>query len=262
MRTIFLWIIATTLACAETPEWQKTLSPKSPGSHPLVAPVQLDYTISWNGTINAGRVMWQFGTKPAKPGEFPCSAKGSSLGLAAALFPYTFDATTRLNPDNLRPESFHSTETDQKTTTAFQVDFSDTGASSRAVVRPHATGKDHVNTHTFVFAPMYDMFSSMLFVRSQPLKDGDTLIFVSHPFESPYLCHVTVLGREKFNGNDAIKLNISLLKIAPDLTLLPYKKLKTATLWLSDDPDRIALELRAKIFIGDIRMTLTNKRML
>jgi hypothetical protein len=262
MRTAFLWIIAATLACADTPEWQKSLSPKSPGPHPLVAPVQLDYMISWNGAINAGQVTWQFGEKALKPGEFPCIAKGNSLGLAASLFPYKFDAITQLNPATLRPSFFHCTETDKKTTTVFHVDFSDTGASSRALVRPHATGTDHVNSRSFAFAPMYDMFSSMLFVRSQALKDGDSILFVTHPFEDPYLCHVTVLGREKFNGTDAIKLDISLRKIAPDLSLLPYKKLKTATLWLSDDPDRVALELRAKIFIGDIRMTLTNKRML
>jgi len=262
MRTAILSILSATLAWADTPEWQKSLSPKSPGPHPLVAPVQLDYTISWDGAINAGRVTWQFGEKPAKPDEFPCTATGKSLGLAATLFPYKFDAITQLNPATLRPSSFHSTETDKKTTTAFHVDFSNTGASSRAVVRPHATGTDHVNSHSFAYSPMYDMFSSLLFVRSQALNDGDSIIFVTHPFEDPFLCHVSVLGHEKFNGTDAIKLDISLRKIAPDLSLLPYTKLKTATLWLSDDPDRVALELRAKIFIGDVRMTLTNKRML
>ena len=45
------------------------------------------------------------------------------------------------------------------------------------------------------------------------------------------------------------------------LELLPYKKLKRdATLWLSDDADRIPLELRAAVFIGDIRATLTSHR--
>lgn len=262
MHSASCWIIAATLACADTPEWQKSLSPQTPGPHPLIAPVQLAYTLSWNGAINAGQVTWQFGDKAAKPGEFPCSAKGKSLGVAALVYPYIFDANSQLRMDTLRPSCFHSTETDKKKTTSMQVDYTETGASSRAVVRPHATGKDHLNTHSFAFSPMYDMFSAMLFVRSQTLRNGDSIIFVTHPFETPYLCHVTVLGREKFNGTDAIKLDVMLRQIAPDLTLQPYKKLKTAVLWLSDDPDRVALELRAKIFIGDIRMTLTNKRML
>jgi hypothetical protein len=38
--------------------------------------------------------------------------------------------------------------------------------------------------------------------------------------------------------------------------LLPYKKLKQdATLWLSDDADRMPVELRAAAFIGDVRVT-------
>jgi hypothetical protein len=42
------------------------------------------------------------------------------------------------------------------------------------------------------------------------------------------------------------------------LELRPYKKLKKdATLWLSDDADRIPVELRATAFIGDVRATLT-----
>ena len=42
------------------------------------------------------------------------------------------------------------------------------------------------------------------------------------------------------------------------LELLPYKKLKQdAHLWLSDDADRIPIELRAAAFIGDVRATLT-----
>jgi hypothetical protein len=32
--------------------------------------------------------------------------------------------------------------------------------------------------------------------------------------------------------------------------------MKSATLWLSDDANRLPLELRAEVFIGDVRMTL------
>jgi len=40
---------------------------------------------------------------------------------------------------------------------------------------------------------------------------------------------------------------------------VPYKKLKKpVTLWLSDDADRVPLELRAAVYIGDVRAVLTN----
>jgi hypothetical protein len=41
-------------------------------------------------------------------------------------------------------------------------------------------------------------------------------------------------------------------------TLVKYKKLKKPViLWLSDDSDRIPLEIRASVYIGDIRAVLT-----
>ena len=57
-----------------------------------------------------------------------------------------------------------------------------------------------------------------------------------------------------------IRLSVGMRKIdRKSLELLPYKKMKNdATLWLSDDADRVPVELRAAIFIGDIRATLTD----
>ena len=83
------------------------------------------------------------------------------------------------------------------------------------------------------------------------------------PFNKPYLLRVHVTGREKFDGRDTIKLDVSLQKIDPATKeLLPYAKMKKTTLWLSDDANRIPVELRAEAFIGDVRMTLAAARKL
>lgn len=39
---------------------------------------------------------------------------------------------------------------------------------------------------------------------------------------------------------------------------MPYKKMTTTHLWLSDDTRRIPLEIRSEVFIGDVRVTLKN----
>ena len=68
---------------------------------------------------------------------------------------------------------------------------------------------------------------------------------------------ITVLGREKHNGRACIKLDVKLQKIDKDtMHLKSYKKLKKATLWISDDADRIMVELRSEVFIGDVRAVL------
>ena len=52
-------------------------------------------------------------------------------------------------------------------------------------------------------------------------------------------------------------MSIALQKIDDDMSLKHYKKLKSATLWISDDTWRIPVEIRAKVFVGDVRVLLT-----
>ena len=64
------------------------------------------------------------------------------------------------------------------------------------------------------------------------------------------------------NDRKTIRLSVGMQKIdRKTLELRPYKKMKRdAMLWLSDDDDRIPVELRAAVFIGDVRAVLTGFR--
>ncbi len=61
-------------------------------------------------------------------------------------------------------------------------------------------------------------------------------------------------------GRDALRMSFAMTKIDRNThSLGSYKKLKKpVTLWLSDDADRVPLELRASVFIGDVRAVLTS----
>jgi hypothetical protein len=87
-------------------------------------------------------------------------------------------------------------------------------------------------------------------------------IAVIKPEPSPPASHLS--GRELHEGRNAIRLTLGMRKIDRDtLKLQPYKKLKKdATLWLSDDADRVPIELRAAAFIADVRARLTAHRKL
>jgi hypothetical protein len=58
---------------------------------------------------------------------------------------------------------------------------------------------------------------------------------------------------------DTIRLGVKIRKINKDLTLKDYKKLKAATLWVSEDEYRLPLEIRADIFIGYVAATLVER---
>lgn len=269
MRAIFSGLAAAALAVvtanAAPPAWQAELSPTALGKHPRLNPVALDYQLSWKGAVNSGAVTLEFGPRNAnKPGAFVVKSSAESQGLAATLFPYEHQFWSELQQDTLRPRLFYAVETDAKETTTTTNRYLSDKVDSSETNKLHKNGLTTTTRQPFAFAPAHDLFSAMLYVRSQALAGGDKLALVVMPFKTPYLLRVQVIGREVHLNQQAIKLSVAMQKIdRATLELKPYKKLnRNATMWLSDDADRIPLELRADAFIGDVRAVLTGSRKL
>lgn len=266
LRTLLGWLVAFQIAgpvALAAPAWQADLTSPAPGPFPAIAPVVLDMEISWKGMIRAGTLRMEFAPAGvSKPGRLVVRSTASSLGAAAVLFPYETHFWSELSPANLRPSFFNATETDAEEKVDTTVRYTATQAEFREIAKTLKTGAVATETNTFTFAPVFDMFSAMLLVRSQKLADGDAIVQVVQPFGTPYLLRVKVLAHEVHNGRKAIRLKVGLQKInRKSLKLNAYKKLKSdATMWLSDDADRVPIEFRAAAFIGDVRAVLVNQR--
>lgn len=209
--------------------------------------------------IEAGTITFRFGQRnPAFPGRYVASAEGGSTGLAARLFPYDFHFLSLLDRNGRNPDRFHANESDKDGTTVTTNTFTPAGVRVAEVKTPRRTGVSATRTRDRPLPGVLDLFSSLLFVRSQTLHQGETTVFVSHPVGSAHLVTVRSLGRDVLDGRKAIRLSVSIERIQGDLSLKPYTKMKDATLWLSDDEHRIPLELRTRVFIGDVRMRLTS----
>jgi hypothetical protein len=121
-------------------------------------------------------------------------------------------------------------------------------------------GRVKKREHTFSQSNLHDPLSAMLYIRSRRLKDGDVVHLALHPFKSAQYAQVKVLGREQHRGQACIKLDLKIRNVDKDTKQLkPYRKMKKATLWISDDADRILVELRSEVFIGDVRMVLNGR---
>jgi len=266
MKQLIVSALAVVASCgifaSAAPSWSSDLTTAAPGTHPGISAKKLNYSLSWKGQVQAGHVTFVFGAKGSSKDILAAQCYGGSQGVAAKLFPYKFDMSGKINRSSLRPISMHCNETDKEETQVTNVQYRPGSLTVKEISRPHDSGKDEIKNINFAFSPVYDAFSVMLLIRSHELATGDKITQVIHPFKTPYLAKITVLGREKINGKDAIKLNVQMTKIMKDLSLKPYKKMKTATLWISDDQDRIPLELRVAAFIGDVRMTLTGQQKL
>ena len=243
------------------PSWKPELSSPLPGTFPRPAPTFLTFQVSWNGTVDAGTIRIEFAPPDVKKaGSYLIRSSAASHGAAALLFPYRTHFWSELATTNLSPQFFHAVETDRRETVTTTVRHFPSRVECQEITQQLKTGVSEQTDRVFEWSPVFDLFSAMLHVRSQKLAPGDTITLVIHPFDTPYLLRVKVLGREVHQGRNTIRLTVGLRKINRKTSeLIAYKKLKQdATLWLSDDADRIPVELRAAAFIGDVRATLVS----
>jgi hypothetical protein len=79
---------------------------------------------------------------------------------------------------------------------------------------------------------------------------------VVYPATSAYLATVTVVGREKISVHagtyNAIKLDLQLKRVGKHFELEPHRKFRRATIWVSDDAERLPLRIEAQIFVGTV----------
>lgn len=256
-----MFSLLTAASLAAAPSWEPELTSPTPGVFPLPAPTVLEFRVSWNGTLDAGKVRIEFAPPDAKKaGSYVVRSSASSTGAAAVIFPYKTNFWSEFAPTTLRPRFFQGVENDNTELVTTTVRHSPAKVESSEITKQIKSGVSKQKDRSFTYSPVFDLFSAMLHVRSQKLDNGDNFALVIHPFATPYLLRVKVNGREMHNGKNTIRLTMGMRKIdRKTQELLPYKKLKQdATLWLSDDADRMPVELRAAAFIGDIRVTQTS----
>lgn len=250
-------------ATIASPDWVKELNSPRAGDHPSIGQTTLDYTLSWKGTIHAGTLRMEFDPKGTdKPGRTVIKTTAQSTGAASKLFPYSHHFWAEVNRQSLKPVFFQGQEIDRKETSTTRVHyFPDRVESHEQTVRKKG-GKLISQNLIFHHQDVHNLFSAMLHIRSQDLRDGSKFTVLCQPFDNPYLVTVHSHGIEEHRGRGAIRCSVWMRKInRKTLELQEYKKMRgPATLWLTNDADRVILEVRAAVFIGDVRATLVDQQ--
>ena len=196
--------------------------------------------------------------------KFVGDATGGSTGFARLLFPYDFRARSIVDQNSLRPLTFQLREKDRNDENSYDIIFE----SKRQIYTTTSKQEKETLSATsrFKFDFGQDVLSSAFYLRSQPLKKGDTITMLVTPFNRPYLATFTVVGREshkvKNTVYEAIRLDATVGKVNQDLTIKSYEKIKRTTLWFTDDEYRIPLELQAHLSLGYVSARLDKQKWL
>lgn len=256
--TLFSILLITSQAYS----WQNEVNVGKPGPYRNKKGVELKYSLSWNGLLKSGEFKVKFEENKGKSKPVKITSTGNTTGFAYQVYPYSFSSESYYNGKTLRPISYYLWERNKDEVKSADGKFRKNRVKVKEFTKTHA-GKEYTEKRTFSYKNLLDIYTSILYVGSLPLKNGDSVNVVMNPVFKPYYAKIKVLGREKHRGKQCIKLDLKLSKIDPDtLKLKSYKKVTSATMWITDDEQRIMTELRSKVFIGDVRATLKKTKLL
>jgi hypothetical protein len=249
---ILLAIFAFLTLCSSSlaDNWEAALSKDPPGDFPELRPLRASYRFGWSGlTAATGDVDL---TKPSE-NKFQLDGTGRTIGFVRALWKLDVNYHAVAGANTLRPIETRQIESYRSKKIVTQLAFTANG-----VTRTRTEGRSATETKTrqYNFPNLFDLFSAMLYLRSQPLKDRSVYRVVAYPATNAYLATVTVVGREKIavhaGSYNAIKLDLQLKRIGKHRELEPHRKFRRATIWVSDDAERLLLRIEAQLFVGTV----------
>jgi len=248
LPAIFAFLAFCSSSLAEN--WEATLSKDPIGNFQELRPLRASYRFGWSGlTAATGDVRF---TKPSE-NKFQLDGTGRTIGFVRALWKLDVSYQAIASAETLRPIETEQIENYRSKKIVTHLTFTNNGVTR---ARTEGKGAAESKTRQFNFPNLFDLFSAMLYLRSQPLKERAVYRVVAYPATNAYLATVTVIGREKISvhaGNyNAIKLDLRLMRIGKQRQLEPHRKFRRATIWVSDDAERLLLRIEAQIFVGTV----------
>jgi len=248
LPAIFAFLAFCSSSLAEN--WEATLSKDPIGNFPELRPLRASYRFGWSGlTAATGDVHF---TKPSE-NKLQLDGTGRTIGFVRALWKLDASYQAIASAETLRPIEAHQIESYRSKKIVTHLTFTNNGVTR---TRTEGKGVAEAKTRQFNFPNLFDLVSAMLYLRSQPLKERAVYRIVAYPATNAYLATVTVVGREKISvhaGNyNAIKLDLQLKRIGKQRQLEPHRKFRRATIWVSDDAERLLLRIEAQVFVGTV----------
>jgi hypothetical protein len=253
-----LGLLGHAVTLAQSPEWLKEVTPGTAGAERMVPPCKLTFDIGWSHVLTAGQATLTV----REAGDYwRADATAASTGMARMLWKYDCEMTSIMHRGDLRAHFLQHRETDSAETCRYRVAFERQRVITETQTLP-VKGTPTTSTAICPHGPMDDILSVILYLRSLDLKSGRKITRVVQPWDTPYLTTFEVQGRETmmYEGQKrpCIKLGLQIRKIdRTTLALSAYKKMKTATIWVSDDELRVPLEMQAHVFVGFMFARLT-----
>ena len=232
--------------------WDGGLTPAAAVPFPAITPFTAEYRFGWEG-LSAGGATVRVSAKVANHRQI--FAQGGPNALIRKLWNYEAIYLGESGSNGEVPSWFHMDEGIPKGDLC-----SDALFENGSVYACHRLIGENKPWERREIPGIRDLFAAMLYVRSQPLQNGDKLKLTVFPDQSPYFVELTVLGRDTIvvmgSHIRAIRFKISIQTIETHGEhkgrLAPHRKFRAGRVWMSDDARRLPLRAEVDVFIGQV----------
>ena len=243
------------LPAAEGPyaAWEKKLTAPADAPFPALAPFRALYRFGWEG-IHAGGATVEVAPGSSR-GFLRICAEGGPNPAIRKLWNYHARYLGEAGADGQVPSWFRMDEEVGKGDLLSEAAFSEGSA-----VSCHRFVREEKPWKVTRLPGIRDLFAALLFVRSQPLHDGDRLLLTIFPDQNPYLVDLRVEGRDKIllrkRKIPCIRFRVGIRTVTtsgPETGMLaPHGKFRCGRVWISDDARRLPVKAEVDIFIGSV----------
>lgn len=252
MKFVCLFLAAAISLCpAQEETWRDRVQPAQPGNFPPVRPFKGEFRFGWSNIVEAARAQAKL---TYQGGRAVIDVEGGTRGLARTLWSLDAKHHAESTVGAFLPVRFSQSEVYAKKKVATEAVAKPDGLWYIRKVETDPNNKPRWKR--VKVAPVRDIVSGMLFMRTQPLNDGDKIGLIAFPGDSPFLCEATVEKHEtiKVAGKPvkAIKMTFQLQRIDTKQgnQLVAHGKFRSGTVWISDDENRVPVRAEVRLFIG------------
>ena len=214
----------------------------------------LTYDVTWTA-FSAGEItasLQKLGQGPAD--DYEITTKAHSRGFVSLLYNLNDEFHSQFDPQTLCSRQISKTTNEGRRHKSTQIVFD--GARGVAVLSEHnlsepASPPKHDENP--IPACVHDVVTAFYFLRTQPLRVGQTVQLPVNDGSKTTLVTVEVQAREEIQTplgkRDAFR-------VEPTVFGSLYKRKGRMLIWFSDDSERLPLRIKAMISVGTITATL------
>jgi hypothetical protein len=246
---------------AATPGWSASITPLVRRSDAEIRPLHLSYEVSWSQWLQAGSLHITFDPKHGRQSELiEARARAHSLGPVRVFWPYESSTRAEIWRRTLYPARFEHEQTASGERETYQATYRNGAMRVESTLTPSDRRGAERETRIHEHDQIRDVLSTLLFLQHIDLSRRQSLTLLVQPLDRLYLVSFTIVGQESRQVFETrwktIKLAVRIRRVTDDYELASYTKLRSATLWLSDDEHRVPVEIQADLRVGFVSMRL------